>query len=255
MGRVSLECRCLLIEEDDGRKVLLETGIGAFFEPKLAERYGVEDSNRHVLLENLSSFGVSSEDIDVVVLSHLHFDHAGGLLPTYDQIQKSGSRLVFPNAKFVVGSKALERSKNPHLRDRSSFVAEIARLLEDSGRLEIVNGKKSDALGSHYEFIYSSGHTPGQLHVLYRGGKTPVFFCGDLIPGTPWVHLPITMGYDRYPEKLIDEKMELMNLAIEEDWLLFYTHDVKYACSKLQKNEKGRFEPNAAIEALLGFYL
>jgi glyoxylase-like metal-dependent hydrolase (beta-lactamase superfamily II) len=79
LNRIPLACRCLLVKDLDGRNVLFETGIGAFFEPALRERYGVVESH-HVLLDSLAEAGVSHEDIDVVVLSHLHFDHAGGLL-------------------------------------------------------------------------------------------------------------------------------------------------------------------------------
>src|SRR5512135_3286665 len=74
-NRIPLECRAALVQETNGRNVLLETGIGAFFAPKLRERFGVEEE-RHVLLENLERAGVSAADVDVVVLSHLHFDHA-----------------------------------------------------------------------------------------------------------------------------------------------------------------------------------
>ncbi|HJU26304.1 MAG TPA: MBL fold metallo-hydrolase, partial [Rhodanobacteraceae bacterium] len=94
-NRIPLACRCLLATGLDGKNVLFETGIGAFFEPKLRERYGVVEG-RHVLLDSLREAGLSHEDIDVVVLSHLHFDHAGGLLAAWEQGKPP--RLLFPNA-------------------------------------------------------------------------------------------------------------------------------------------------------------
>lgn len=250
LGRVRLSCRCLLLQDSEGRNVLFETGIGAFFEPKLAGRFGVENPERHVLLENLKTIGLSPSDIDIVILSHLHFDHAGGLLPSYKDMQNEGAELVFSNATFLVGREAMERAKNPHMRDRASFIPEITDLLLKSGRLEIVDQESCELMGDRYEFYFSEGHTPGQMHTLYKGDSRKVFFCGDLIPGTPWVHVPITMGYDRYPEKLIDEKQEILERALKESWYLFYTHDTKFACSEISKDERGKYSPTSLIEEL-----
>ncbi len=94
IGRIPLACRCMLIEFNDV-KVLCETGIGAFFEPKMAERFGVQTPDRHLLLENLVAQGHSPNSIDFVILSHLHFDHAGGLLPTHQQMASGQRELVF----------------------------------------------------------------------------------------------------------------------------------------------------------------
>ncbi len=250
LGRIPLACRTLLIEFD-GVKLLCETGIGAFFEPKLADRYGVQSPERHLLLENLREAGVQPEDLDFVVLSHLHFDHAGGLLPTYQERQTNGLKLVFPKAKFIVGEKAWERALHPHPRDRASFIPELTELLQASGRLVLwPRDPLPEVLRERIEFIESEGHTPGQLHTLFKGDKGKVFFCGDLIPGRAWVHLPITMGYDRFPEKLIDEKATVYGRVEKEQWLLFYTHDPEIAASRLIKNASGRFEPVEPVARL-----
>jgi glyoxylase-like metal-dependent hydrolase (beta-lactamase superfamily II) len=242
LGRIPLACRCLLIEFN-GLKILCETGIGAFFEPKLAERFGVQTPERHLLLENLKAAGHPPETIDYVILSHLHFDHAGGLLPTYREIQEGNNSLVFPKAKFIVGAKAWERATHPHSRDKASFIPGLTDKLKNSGRL-IVYPKDPlpKELSDAVEFVISEGHTPGQMLTLFKGGKEKVFFCGDLIPGRPWVHLPITMGYDRYPELLIDEKAALYQRAVPEHWLLFFTHDSEAAGSRVQASPSGRFE-------------
>lgn len=233
-NRIPLACRCLLVKNLGGRNVLFETGIGAFFEPALRERYGVVE-DRHVLLDSLAAIGLSHEDIDVVVLSHLHFDHAGGLLAPWAQGEPP--RLLFPNARFLVGAEHWRRALHPHPRDRASFIPELSALLEASGRLELVDGPHSQALGQSVRFHFSDGHTPG-LMMAEVGG---LVFCADLIPGRYWVHLPITMGYDRWPEKLIDEKRAFLEDKLARGVRLFFTHDHDCALAEVVRDERGRF--------------
>ena len=216
-------------------------GIGAFFEPKLRERFGVQEDS-HVLVESLAKLGVAPEDVHVVVLSHLHFDHAGGLLTAWRE--GSAPRLVFPNASYVVSERAWSRAKNPHPRDRASFIPELQGLLEATGRLEIVrNGDgRSALLGDAYSFTYSEGHTPGLMLTRVEGSSEgPVTFLGDLVPGAAWVHLPITMGYDRYPELLIDEKKALLERIVAENGWAFFTHDPEIAAARIARGADGRY--------------
>jgi len=245
-NRIPLACRCLLVEEP-GRRVLFETGIGNFFPPKLRERFGVVE-DRHVLVDELAGRGLKPEDIDVVVLSHLHFDHAGGMLTPYRA--DGGYELAFPEARVVVGERAWQRAEAPHPRDRASFIPELQELLRGSDRLEVVTGDRSAVLGDGYRFHYSEGHTPGLLLAEIDMPDGPVLFCGDLIPGAPWVHLPITMGYDRFPELLVDEKTSLLNDLVERSGRLFFTHDPTFAMARLGRDDRGRF---AAMEPLEGF--
>jgi glyoxylase-like metal-dependent hydrolase (beta-lactamase superfamily II) len=238
-NRIDLACRAMLVKEEK-RNILCETGIGAFFEPKLKERFGVVES-RHVLLDSLAALGLSHEAIDVVVLSHLHFDHAGGLLAEWRE--GVAPMLLFPNAKFVVGVEALARAKQPHARDRASFIDELPGLLEASGRLSTFEGDRSDVLGSGYRFHRSDGHTPGLSLLEVEMPDGPVVFAGDLVPGAAWVHLPITMGYDRFPELLIDEKRALYEELAPRSGRLFFTHDPRVAAASLERDARGRWSP------------
>ncbi len=233
-NRIPLACRCLLVKDLDGRNVLFETGIGAFFEPALRERYGVVESG-HVLLESLAAVGLGHAGIDVVVLSHLHFDHAGGLLAAWEEGQPP--RLLFPQARFVTGAEHWRRAQQPHPRDRASFIPELHDLLEASGRLELVEGEHAPSLGKAVHFSFSDGHTPG----LMLGEVAGVVFCADLMPGRFWVHLPITMGYDRWPEKLIDEKRVFLEDKLLRDVRLFFTHDHECALARVTRDQRGRF--------------
>ncbi len=282
-NRIPLACRALLVDDLDGKTVLFETGIGAFFEPKLKERFGVVEAE-HVLLASLAKAGFSHEDIDAVVLSHLHFDHAGGMLAAWQE--GNAAELLFPNAKYIVGRRCWERALHPHARDRASFIAELQPLLEQSGRLELVDNVHSFTLGKSVHFSFSDGHTPGlmlaevvapaglswpsmasgALGLLPGGLSRPsmasealgllpgggVVFCADLIPGRPWVHLPVTMGYDRAPELLIDEKRVFLEDKLARGVRLFFTHDVGCALARVTRDEKGRFGTADELLELVG---
>ena len=242
--RIPLACRALLVE-DAGRWILFETGIGTFFEPKLRARFGVTE-DEHVLLRSLGDAGISHADVDVVVLSHLHFDHAGGLLEPYEEGKPHS--LLFPNATFVVGAEAWARATAPHARDRASFIPELPGLLEASGRLELAAGDHAPALGDAYRLHRSDGHTPGLLLTEIPSEQGPILFAADLIPGRPWVHLPITMGYDRYPERLIEEKTRILTDLYNRGGRLFFTHDAECAMARIARDERGRFSAGECWE-------
>ncbi len=247
LGRIELACRAFLVELD-GRRVLVETGIGAFFPPHLAERYGVVEPD-HRLLVSLDECGVRPEDVDVVFLSHLHFDHAGGLLSAHRE--HGSAELVFPRAEFLVGRSAFARAETPHPRDRASFIPEMTELLRRSGRLHFIEDDQihHPLLSDRVRLFHSDGHTPGMIVPTFVGSRSVATFCADLVPGAPWVHLPVTMGYDRCPELLIDEKRALYDKSGVGSWLLF-THDSATSAGRLDQDERGRFSLSHTQQAL-----
>jgi glyoxylase-like metal-dependent hydrolase (beta-lactamase superfamily II) len=221
-----------------------------FFEPKLRERFGVVEPE-HVLLDNLAQAGFSHEDIDVVVLSHLHFDHAGGLLTAWKEGE--AAQLLFPNATFIASAAHVARARDPHSRDRASFIPELLPLLEASGPLR--GGRRPVLAGARQACASISAKATRRADAggdRRQAGHGGVVFCADLIPGRAWVHLPVTMGYDRYPERLIDEKLDFLADKLERDVRLFFTHDTECAMARVRRDDKGRYSTSDEKPELRG---
>lgn len=238
-GRIPLACRAFVVRHA-GRVILLETGIGLCFPPALRARYGVE-GDVAALPAALAARGLAPDDIDVVVLSHLHFDHAGGMLTPWQA--DVAPTLAFPRATVVVSERAWQRALHPHPRDRASYLPELPPLLAASGRLELVppGQATTPALGPDVRLHHSDGHTPGLLLAEVPLPDGPAVFAADLIPGRPWVHAPITMGYDRFPELLIDEKTALLTDLVARGGRLLFTHDPEIAMARVTQRADGRF--------------
>ncbi len=249
-GTIDLACRCLLAEYEGGRRVLFETGPGACFPEALRERYAIE-AGGHRLLRELEGFGVLPETIDDIVLSHLHFDHAGGLLAPFDK--DAPPALAFPQARIWVSRPAWERAQHPHRRDRASFLPSLQALLQHSPLLRIV-----ETPGPMFEGVtsaWSEGHTPGlmlaRIETSAAEGAPAFRFASDLIPGTAWVHAPVTMGYDRFPECLVDEKQAYLDDAMACGDLLVFTHDPEVAVAGLARGDSGNIQAHGAADHLV----
>jgi glyoxylase-like metal-dependent hydrolase (beta-lactamase superfamily II) len=117
----------------------------------------------------------------------------------------------------------------------------LNKLLEESGRLIVVDDAPHESIASLVNFHWSDGHTPGLMLSEINTPVGPIVFTSDLIPGAAWVHVPISMGYDRFPELVIDEKMKLLTELHRRNASLFFTHDPNIPCGKLQKDESGKF--------------
>ncbi len=251
-NRIGMASRALLLSTGE-TNILFETGIGCSYAPRFLRRYGI-DKKEPGIIGSLEKAGFRESDIHYVIISHLHFDHLGGLISGQDP-EKNIWEFFFPEAKYLLPLENFTHAEEPHPGDRGSFLEGITHALKKTGRLLLVNEEQVPELGDLIEFHYTNGHTPGQLHSIINCGNRKVMIAGDLVPGVPWINLPITMGFDRFSEKLIDEKKIILQKAIDENWLLFYTHDPSVAASAISRDSRGRFIPVDEKEELAAFTL
>jgi glyoxylase-like metal-dependent hydrolase (beta-lactamase superfamily II) len=208
---------------------MTDVGTGHSLPEKLGRNYGVEP-----LPERDAGFnpGVVTD----VVISHLHFDHAGGLFR-----QKSGAdgevELCYPNARIYLQAAHLENARHPNVRERASFLRENLAVLERSN-LVLTEGSQEIYPGIWVH--RSDGHTRGLQWVEVRGEDTAVAFPSDLIPFSHHIALPYTMGYDINVERLLIEKEEFLNRALAGDWTIVFEHDPDVPAARLKRDAKGR---------------
>jgi glyoxylase-like metal-dependent hydrolase (beta-lactamase superfamily II) len=229
--RIQLAARSLLIR-GDGRTILVDNGNGDKWNDKLKDIYRLDTSGGD-LQRSLAAAGVRPEEVTDVILTHLHFDHAGG-----STVRRDG-RLVpaFPNATFYVQRDHWEWSKQPTDRDRASFMPDDYLPLWEAGVLELVDGQREIFPG--IEMVVCNGHTTAQQLPKISDGTTTLLFCCDLIPTATHVPYPYIMGYDLRPLVTLEEKKRILPRAHAEGWVLFLQHDPNFQAVTLKSSEKG----------------
>jgi glyoxylase-like metal-dependent hydrolase (beta-lactamase superfamily II) len=240
-NRIQMEARTLLLDGGKGQRVLVDCGIGGDFILKYGEKLGAKFAEMYAVSanssveENLKALGLSLEDIDHVILTHLHFDHAGGATRERD------GRLVptFPKARYYVQKSNFDTASNPNLREKASYYSANFQPLMDHGVLTLLDGPVENLL-PFISVSLTNGHTQGQQIVKVSDGKTTLVYCGDLIPTSTHVRLPWVMGYDLHPLTLMEEKRELLTPAAQGGWYLFFEHD-PYIDAALVQESKGDF--------------
>ncbi|MCC6349881.1 MAG: MBL fold metallo-hydrolase [Candidatus Eisenbacteria bacterium] len=222
-NRIRLAMRCLLMI-GHGRRVLVDVGLGDKFDAKLRDIYRVEPGPR--LEDSLAAVGVAPAEVTDVVLTHLHFDHAGGATARTD------GRLVprLPNARWYVQRRNWENAHDPNPRERASYLPENFDPLEESGVLELWEGAVQPWPG--VEMIPAEGHTRGQQLVRVEGGGQVVYFVADLIPTAAHVRIPFVMGYDVAAIETMTEKRELLARASAEHTWIVLEHDPDVALGR-----------------------
>ena len=215
-NRIRLAMRCLLLV-GHGRRVLVDVGLGDKLSDKLRDIYRVEDGPR--LEDSLAAVGVAPGDVTDVVLTHLHFDHAGGATARGPE----GLRPRLPAARWYVQRRNWENAHAPNLRERASYMAENYEPLAEAGVLEFWDGPQRPWPG--VEILTAEGHTRGQQLVRVEGGGRSVYFVADVIPTAAHVRIPYVMGYDMAAIETMQEKSALLTRAAAEGGWICLEHD------------------------------
>jgi glyoxylase-like metal-dependent hydrolase (beta-lactamase superfamily II) len=236
-NRIDMACRCLLIEYPD-RNVLVDVGIGTKWRDKERDIYKIHDQDAG-LSAALQTKGLTAESIDDVILTHLHFDHAGGV----SEYAEDGEsvRATFPNARHWVQRRNWSWAHAPSARDQGSYREIDFSFLgtaADAPPLELVDGV--DEIMPGVEVLPVHGHTFGMQIVKITTAQATYVHLADLIPTSSHMRDPYVMGYDLQPLVTVREKRELLYEAAKHDWLMIFEHDPTTAVARVEHDERGR---------------
>ncbi len=230
-NRITMAARVLLLV-GDGRRILVDTGNGDKFDQKFASIYRME-GGREFMASSLGRHDVTPGDITDVILTHLHFDHAGGATC------REGERVVpaFPNATYHVQRQHWEAALHPTDRDRASFLPDDFMPLHQAGVLKFIEGEEAILPGIRARLVH--GHTTALQCPLISDGQTSLLYCADLVPLASHLHLPWIMAYDLRPLVTLEEKRTTLDRAVDEQWIMFFEHDPVLKAGYVERTEKG----------------
>lgn len=218
-NRIEMGCQSILLRRP-GQVILVDAGLGNKWDQKGRDIYAIEESPDHdsPLAGALAAHAITPQDVTDVIVTHLHFDHAGGL--TY----REGDQLhcTFPNATHWVQAAHLDWARSPSEKDRGSFPSENIEPLVQADLFGLVRGEEQ--LFSGISVVPLHGHTKAMQAVLVAGDRS-LFFPADLLPMSAHVHLPYIMAYDVEPLTTLKEKKQILSRAVKEGWLVTFEHE------------------------------
>jgi glyoxylase-like metal-dependent hydrolase (beta-lactamase superfamily II) len=233
-NRITLSMNSLLIHAG-GKRILVETGAGDKMNAKSREIYGLDGP---FLEDELRGYGLRPEDIDIVLNTHLHFDHAGG----NTRVEKDKVVATFPNARYIVRRGEFEHAMNPNERDRASYFPENYAPIQAAGKFSLLDEDGEIAPG--VEVIRLPGHTAYMQGVKLSGGGKTAFLFADLVPTTAHLPIPWIMGYDLYPMTTLENKKRWIPEVVREGWLALFAHDARVPAAYLrERNGEWEAEP------------
>jgi glyoxylase-like metal-dependent hydrolase (beta-lactamase superfamily II) len=237
-NRIPLAARALLLVAQD-RKILVDVGLGDKWQEKAREMYAI-DQRQNTLVTSLRSAGFAPEEITDVLLTHLHFDHAGG------STRREGERIIptFSRALYHVQERNWKHANQPTLRDQASYLKEDFEALKQFDQLKFYRTPDGfdhdEELLPGIQALVCNGHTPGLQMIKVSDGRATCVSCADTIPTSAHLPLPWVMGYDLQPLVTLEEKKKLLEGCRESDWQLFFEHDPHIALTTVSFDDHGR---------------
>jgi len=230
-NRITLGTNALLIRSG-GLTVLVDAGIGRKETGRFPEIYGV--GNETDIVTSLAAHGVRPGDVDLVVYTHLHFDHAGGAT----RLDEDGRAVpVFPNAQHLIQHDELQDAESPTDRSRASYLPDNWEPIREAGLLEVVFGGMEIAPG--VSTVILQGHVRSLSAIAIESGNQKVFYPTDNMPTSAHVPPPWLMGYDLYPLETLASKESFLPAALDEGWILAFEHDPVVGAAKVHRAKKG----------------
>jgi glyoxylase-like metal-dependent hydrolase (beta-lactamase superfamily II) len=227
-NRILLALRSLLIKTGEAN-ILVDTGIGDKGDQKFRDIYMID--RNPPLKGALASHGLKPQDVDIVINTHLHLDHAGGNTCVGDD---GGIVPAFPRAKYVIQKGEWEDATNPNERTRGSYIANDFLPLEGLGVVDFVDGNEVEIIKG-VSVIVAGGHTAFHQCVKVESKGKVALFLADLVPTASHLPLPYIMAYDLVPQDTLRAKKSLLKQVVEEDWLVIFQHDPRVEAGYLRQ--------------------
>ncbi len=238
-NRITLAMRPLLVR-GGGFTMLIDAGVGDKMDAKNTAIYGIDRTRN--LDHSLADAGLDASGIEIVLASHLHFDHAGG----FTTRDRDGTLIPrFPRARYVARTGEWEDATHPHERNRASYLQENFVPLMDAGLLDLVAG--DDVIAAGVRVVRTGGHTMHHQIVMIESGRYTAVFAADLIPTTAHIDEPWIMGYDLYPMDTLAFKRTFIREAIEREHLIFFEHDPVIAAGYIRERDGRKYVETVAV--------
>ena len=240
-GNNMIDCACVcLIARKNGRVIICETGIGNKLSEKRAQQVALREPEG--MLHALKRLGIQPEEVDAVVTTHLHWDHAGGLTrrDEYGELE-----LTFKNARHFIQRSEWDFALRPDVRSKPSYITDDFTPLADGNDLvEFLDGDAEVLPGVQIRHV--GGHTPGSQVLILRSGELACAVTGDLVCQTPHLRVPWNMAADIEPLRVFEQKARLLDEAEKHRWLVVLSHETDQPAGYLEDGGRWRPEPRLA---------